>query len=223
LIRVEQKEERNPARMVKVVNGVFQVHYFKTDKKTYRLSNQTDKPKTIYIEHPVRRNWILSSDFAQPDYTTARFYRFRVELGGFENKEITVAENFGMMDRYNLSTLSPKDLEVFVVSRSIDNTTRSRLARLIDLRMKINNLTAQLQRLEKETEDISTDQERLRENIEALAKTAEARQLISRYIAKVNEQETRLEQIEAERKAAQTEKERLERELATEIKKFEVG
>jgi hypothetical protein len=223
LIRVEQKEDREPARMVKVVNGVFQVHYFKSDKKNYRLSNQTDKPKTIYVEHPVRKNWTLSPDFARPDYTTARFYRFRVELGPFENKEITVAENFGMMDKYNLTSLSPKDLEVFVVSRSIDDATRARLSKLIDLRMKINNMSAQLGELAKEREHISTDQARFRENIEALAKTAEAKQLIARYIAKANEQESRLEQIESERKRLQAENDRLERELATEIKNFEVN
>jgi hypothetical protein len=222
LIRVEEKEDREPARMVKVVNGVFQVHYFKTDKKAYRLSNQTDRPKFVYVEHPVRKNWILSPDFAKPDYTTARFYRFRVELAPFENKEITVAENFGMMDTYNLSSLSPKDLEVFVVSRSIDDATRARLAKLIDLRMQINQIGARLEGLATETASISADQERFRENIEALAKTSEAKQLIARYIAKANEQESRLEQIETERKAAQAEKERLERELATEIKNFEV-
>lgn len=52
--------------------------------------------------------------------------------------------------------------------------------------------------------------------------TAEAKALIARYIAKAGEQETRIEQIETERKAAQAEKERLERELAIEIKNFEV-
>ncbi len=223
LIRVEQKEDREPARMVKVVNGVFQVHYFKSDKRIYRLSNQADKQKTIYVEHPVRKSWTLSPDFAKPDYTTARYYRFRVELAPFENKEITVAENFGMMDKYNLTSLSPKDLEIFVASRSIDDATRSRLSKLIDLRIKINNIATKLGGLAKEAEDISTDQERFRENIEALAKTSEAKQLIARYIAKANEQESRLEQIEAERKSAQAEKERLERELATEIKNFEVG
>lgn len=222
LIRIEEKEDREPARMVKVVNGVFQVHYFKTDKKVYRLSNQTDRPKFVYVEHPVRKNWVLSPDFAKPDYTTARFYRFRVPLAAFENKEITVAENFGMMDTYNLSSLSPKDLEVFVISRSIDDSTRARLAKLIDLRMQINQIAVRLEGLATETASISTDQERFRENIEALAKTAEAKTLIARYIAKANEQETRLEQIETERKAAQAEKERLERELATEIKNFEV-
>jgi hypothetical protein len=206
-----------------VAGGVFQVHYFKTDKKIYHLANQTDKTKIVYIEHPVRPDWILSENYAKPDYTTARFYRFRVELQPFENKDVTVGENLGMMDKYDLATLSPKDLDLFVVSRYIDEATRARLAKLIDLRMRINQINARLQSAENEEEAITKDQERLRENIEALAKTAEAKQLIARYIAKANEQESRLEQMKAEREASTAEKDTLERELALEIKNFELG
>jgi len=222
LVRIEQKEDREPARLVKVINGVFQAHYFKSDKKIYHLTNQTERTRTVYIEHPVRQGWILSDLFAKPDYTTARFYRFRVELKPFESKEITVAENLGMMDKYNLTDLSPKDLDVFVSSKFIDEPTRARLAKLIDLRMKINQINAQLESSEAESEAITKDQERFRENIEALAKTPEAKQLIERYIAKANEQESRLEEITKSRQTMADEKDKLERELAIEIKNFEI-
>jgi len=222
LIAIEKKADREPAKLVKVVDGVFQIHYFRSDKKVYKLSNQTERPKTIYVEHPVRQNWILSDNFAKPDYTTARFYRFRIELAPFENKQITVAENQGMMDKYNLSSLSPKDLDVFVASRYIDETTRAKLAKLIDLRMKINRINAKLQSFEEEEKRISEDQTRLRENIEALAKTPEAKQLIARYIAKAGDQESQIEQMQKERQNLTTEKENLERELAIEIKNLEI-
>ena len=223
LVRVEQKEDREPAKLLKVVDGVFQVHYFKSGRKIYHLSNQTDRAKVVYIEHPVRKNWVLSDTAAKPDYTTARFYRFRVELQPFENKDVTVAENLGMMDKYQLYTLSPKDLDVFVSSRFIDDATRTRLAKLIDLRMQINRIDAKLESAEKETEEITKDQARFRENIEALTKTAEAKQLIARYIAKANDQETRLEQMHKDKQTMLEEKDKLERELAVEIKNFEIN
>jgi hypothetical protein len=222
LVRIEQKEDREPAKLVKVVSGVFQVHYFKSDRKIYKLSNQTDRSKIVYIEHPVRKGWILSDNFAKPDYTTARFYRFRVELKPFETKDVTVAENLGMMDKYALTSLSPKDLDMFVASKFIDEPTRTRLAKLIELRMQINQINARLAKADEENKSITKDQERFRENIEALAKTPEAKQLIARYIAKANEQESRLEQITKDRETMASEKERLERELAVEIKNFEI-
>ncbi len=222
LARVEKKQDREPAKLIKIVDGVFQLHYFRTDKKIYHLSNQTDRAKIVYVEHPVRQNWIMSDTSAKPDYTTARFYRFRLELAPFENKQIAVAENLGMMDKYALTSLSPKDLDVFVAGRFIDDATRTKLAKLIDLRMRINQINTRLQTFETEEERISDDQKRLRENIEALAKTPEAKQLIERYIAKANEQESQLETMQKERQAISAEKEKLERELAIEIKNLEI-
>ena len=198
------------------------MHYFKTEKSLYKISNQTDRTKVVYIEHPVRKDWVLSENYAKPDYTTARFYRFRVELKPFENREITVGENLGMMDKYGLSTLSPKDLDLFLAARVIDDATRAKMSKLIDLRMQINAIDAKLMSNEKETAEITKDQERFRENIESLAKTPDAKQLIVRYIAKANDQESRLEQITKDKQTLIADKDRLERELAVEIKNFEI-
>lgn len=88
--------------------------------------------------------------------------------------------------------------------------------------MKINDINARLEASSKESEEITTDQERFRENIEALAKTPDAKQLIARYIAKANTQESRLEQITTDKRALEAERINLERELALEIKNFEI-
>jgi len=88
--------------------------------------------------------------------------------------------------------------------------------------MKVNLINEKMARAEKETEEITKDQERFRENIEALAKTPDAKQLIARYIAKANDQESRLEQINREKQTMAAEKDNLERELAVEIKNLEV-
>lgn len=223
LVTVENKQDSEPAKIVKVVNGVLQVHYFRSDKKIYKLTNQTDRKKIIYIEHPVRPGWTLSeTTSAKPDYTTGRYYRFRAELEPFGKQEVTVAENQGLMDSYSLSTLSSDQLDLFVSRRYIEDSTRLKMAKLIDLRMQINVIENKLSAFEDEIEKIEEDQKRLRENIEALAKTVEAKTLIARYIAKANDQETRLEQIEKERANLATQKSKLEGELAKEIINFQI-
>ena len=73
-----------------------------------------------------------------------------------------------------------------------------------------------------EVEKIEEDQKRLRENIEALAKTPEAKTLIARYIAKAGEQETRLEEIEKERRSLADQKVQLAAQQAAEIRNFEI-
>lgn len=222
--RVTTKTETDlrPVQLIKVVDGVFQAHYFRQDAKTYSISNQTDRTKTIYVEHPVRNKWGLAEGSATPETITDRYYRFRVELKPFETVLLPVVEQQGQMDAYRLSSFSRDQLDLFVTRRYIDEPTRQRLERLIELRSQVNQLNVKLAALETDERRIADDQKRLRENIEALAKTPEAKTLISRYIAKANEQESRLEQIENERKEMLAEKDRLERDLAAEIRNFEV-
>lgn len=222
-IRVRNNQNREPAKIVKVVNGVFQVHYFQTSEKVYQVSNQTERPKVLYLEYPIQDGWELSSDSPRPDYTTQRYYRFRVELKPLEEKELKITVRQPLMDNYQLTALSKTDLQLFVTQRYINDETRARLEKLIDLRIKISEIQNKLDSFDDEVEKIEDDQKRLRENIEALSKTPEAKTLITRYIAKANEQETRLEEMEKERRNLDSEQTRLESELTSEIRAFTIS
>ena len=126
------------------------------------------------------------------------------------------------MDSYGLNNITRNQLNLFISRRYIDDTIRAKLEKLINLRSQINQIIVTLKRLDDEVGRIVADQKRLRENIESLAKTAEAKGLIALYIAKAGEQETRLEEMEKERKSLFADKERLESELAGEIRNFEI-
>ncbi len=198
-ISVESTGDTRPAQLIKTVNGVFQVHYFKIEKKTYCLTNQTDREKIIYVEHPVRKGWGLSDETAKPEIVTDKFYRFLILLKPFEKNEFQVSERQGLMDSYSLSNFTGDQLKLFIAKQYIDDTTKAKLERLIDIRSQIAETDRKLASFDEEVEKIEADQKRLRENIEALSKTPEAKALIERYIAKANEQETRLEEMDKER------------------------
>ncbi len=221
-VRVRNTQDREPAKIVKVVNGVFQVHYFRTSEKLYQISNQTERAKVLYIEFPIQDGWILSEDSPKPDYTTQRYYRFRVELKGLEEKELKISVRQPLMDNYQLTSLSKTDLQLFVSQRYINEETRAKFEKLIDLRTKIAEIENKINSFDDEVEKIEADQKRLRENIEALSKTPEAKTLIARYIAKAGEQETRLENMDKERKTLESEQTRLQSELANEIRAFTI-
>ena len=221
-VRVRNQQDREPAKIVKVVNGVFQIHYFKTAEKLYQISNQTGRPKVLYIEYPVQDGWTLSDDSPKPDYITQRYYRFRVELKPLEETELKINVRQPLMDSYELTKLSKTDIQLFVAQRYVKEETRQKLEKLINLRARINEIEARLESFDNEAGKIEADQKRLRENIEALTKTPEAKTLITRYITKANEQETRLEEMEKERKTLQAEQQNLQSELAKEIRLFTI-
>lgn len=115
----------------------------------------------------------------------------------------------GLADNYQLTTLSKAQLQLLVSQCYINEAPSAKLEKLIAIG---TNIAA-----------IEANQQRLRENIEALSKTPETETLIARYIAKASEQKTRLEEMEKERKTLETEKIKLESELANEIRAFTIS
>ncbi len=213
LVNARAKEDREPTFLVRVVNGVFQAHYYQTSEKTYTLVNQTDKPRVVYIEHPVHPDWELTSNTPKPDGKSASYYRFRVPLGPDGKVALPVKERRALMDAYALQNFSRQDLELFISRRYIDATTRDVLEKIIDLKSRMAATEARIQTIDKEVTEISADQQRLRDNIKALTATAEAKQLITRYVSKADTQETRLDQLNKEKRASQEERVRLQAEL----------
>jgi hypothetical protein len=213
LVNVRTKEDRAPTFMVRVVNGVFQAHYHQTTKKIYVLTNQTDKPRVVYVEHPFREGWVLSEDTQKPEGKSARYYRFRIALAPHEKVELPVTERRALMDTYALHNFSRQDLELFISRRYIDAATRTILEKIIDLKTQMATTSSRIEAINGEVEEIGEDQQRLRDNIKALTATAEARQLISRYVAKADSQETRLEQLNKEKQELNGNLSRLQEEL----------
>lgn len=218
LVSVRVKEDRAPAFLVRTINGVFQAHYHQTTQKVYTLTNQTDKPRVVVIEHPVRQDWALADDTRKPDSKTGRYYRFRIQLGPHEKVELPVTERQALMDTYALLNFSRPDLELFITRNYIDATTRAALEKILDLKSRMTATDARIEAIGKEVEEIGEDQGRLRDNIKALTATAEARQLITRYVSKADTQETRLEQLNKEKQTLNEEAARLQGELEAVIR-----
>jgi organic radical activating enzyme len=223
LATVRLKEDRAPTFLIKVVGGVFQAHYYRTNEKIYKFTNQTDRARIIFVEHPIRQGWELTDKTRKPDSKTARFYRFRLPLEAHQTIELPVVERQALMDSYALVNFTRADLELFIARNYIDAQTRAALENLIDIKTRIASVDARLYAINKEVEEISEDQERLRENIKALTATAEAKQLIARYVAKADTQESRIEQLTKDRKAASDERARLQAELDAAIRSLDIN
>jgi len=222
LVSAKTKADRSPVFLVKALNGVFQAHYYETSAKTYTLTNQTDKPRIVFVQHPMRQGWKLSDKGSQPDSHTANSYRFRVSLKAHETIALPVSERRELMDTYDVASFGREQLELFVRLSYIDEAARAQLEKIIALRDRLAATDTQLHSIDRETSEIGQDQQRLRDNIKALTATAEARQLITRYIAKAGEQETRLEQLTKDKQTAAGERIRLQEELAKMIRDLTV-
>lgn len=214
LITVRAEVEDAPVHTVRIVNGTLYANRYHREKKIYKLKNQTDRARTVYVEHPFRPYWELDSKLTpEPDGKTRNFYRFRVELGPNETRDFVVSERENGAETYALSNVTPDLIQLFVSRRFIDESTRAALQKILDIKARLAQANARAETVEREMAEIAADQKRLRENIEALNSTAEARQLITRYVQKADQQETRLEQLTKDKQTLSQERLNLQTQL----------
>ncbi|HVF43398.1 MAG TPA: carboxypeptidase regulatory-like domain-containing protein [Pyrinomonadaceae bacterium] len=214
LVTVREEIEDAPVHTVQIVNGTLYANRYHREKKVYTLRNQTVRPRTVYVEHPFRQNWELDRKLTpEPDGKTRTAYRFRVELGPNETRDFVVSERENGAETYALSNVTPDLIQLFVTRRYIDPATRDALQNILDLKARLAQANARSEAVDKEMAEIAADQKRLRENIGALNSTAEARQLITRYVQKADQQETRLEQLTKDKQALLEERARLQTQL----------
>jgi Carboxypeptidase regulatory-like domain len=220
LVNVHDEQDRTPSYLLRAVNGVVQAHYYDTRKKTYTLVNQTERPRTVYLEYPIDADddWELSGNTPKPETRTAKYYRFRVELAAHQKLDFPITERQERMESYALSDFSREQLKLFVERKYIDDKTRAVLEQLLDLKSRIAATETRIQEMDRESAEIAQDQSRLRDNIKALTATAEAKQLITRYVSKADTQETRLEQLNKEKQVVIEERVQLHRQLETLIR-----
>jgi len=214
LITVREEIDNAPVHTVRIANGTLYANRYHREKKVYTLRNQTERPRTVYVEHPFRANWQLDTKLTPPpDGKTRTSYRFRVELGPNETRDFVVSERENGAETYSLSNVTPDLIQLFVTRRYIDEATRAVLQNIVDIKARLAQADARADAVEREMEEIAADQKRLRENIGALNSTAEARQLITRYVQKADQQETRLEQLTRDKQALSEERARLQTQL----------
>jgi hypothetical protein len=222
LVIASNKSGNSRVGLVSASNGAMHLTFYQTDIKSYKLVNQTDKLRVVYVEHPRRTGWELSKEMPNPTDTTQNFYRFRVEVPPHENKELTVSERRTYAEQYQISDLETTVVDAWTASGYLDGALLDSIKKIMDVKSRAEAQEDRVTAIGEEKKRIAEDQARLRENIRALKDTAEAKQLIARYVSKADQQESRLEQLTAEENAARAEQQRLEVELNAMVQQLSI-
>jgi hypothetical protein len=220
-VSVKEDEEDQKAYRAEIINGSFKLHYKQTKKTVYTLNNLTDRPKTVYIEHPYDKEeeWQLVKA-AFPVETTEQYYRFKVVVAPKAATQFSVAEELPEYRAYLLTNITTNDIQVFVKSNYLTPEKEKALAGVTDLKTQISQLEKDLSEKRADIKSIAEDQKRMRENLSALGKTEEEKQLVQRYVAKLAQGEDQLEKLRQEEKKLQEEKNNLQRQLDERVKKL---
>ncbi len=202
-ITTNRKSDRQRVERVEIHRGVLRMHRKVVEKKTYTIRNNSQKARTVVVEHPVRNGWELV-ETAEPEESSSSYHRFKLEAKPKTTTELVVREENPQQTIYALTNITPEQIALWVRQRSIDREIEQALARIVAKKNEINDLNQKIAALETEQTEIFNDQNRVRENLRRMGRTPEEANLRQRYIRQLEQQENRLAALRAERARLQS-------------------
>jgi len=220
-LSVKENEANERAYLTQFINGDLRVHYRQSKETVYTLSNVTERAKTVYVEHPYGKNskWQLVKT-AKPVETTEQFYRFKVSVPPNASTQLVVTEELPEVTTFALSNVTSNDIEIYVKQNYLTPQMKQALESVVQLKSQISSLNRQVVEKQAEINMIFKDQERMRDNLKALGKSDEEKQLVQRYVGKIAQGEDQLERLRQEEKKLVEERGALQRQLDERVRKL---
>jgi hypothetical protein len=196
-VESQQRDERRVISRVIVQRGVVVEHREQRTRRVYTIRNNDTTDRTVVIEHPTRPGWTLA-DGLPPAETSAAAYRFKVAAPAARTTTLTVEEKQPLQDRYEVAALTDDQFNLLLRDTGDDQTMKQALAPILAKKASVASLTADLQRQEKEIQQISADEQRIRENLGAVNDKADGKKLVKRYAAQLTASEDRIDALRQE-------------------------
>ncbi|RKG74635.1 hypothetical protein [Corallococcus terminator] len=210
-VSVDDNQEDGPVFRAQLNRGTLVTEFFHQRRTKYLVRNKAKRAQTLYVEHP-RTGWDLK-DTDAPAETTDGFWRFKRELAPGASDTLTVTERTKGQRQYHIGSLELVQVAYFLDARFIDARVAQVLRDVVALREKLAQFTRDTQRLSEERTQLFNDQERIRSNIDSLQSGASQRELVERFVTKLNTQEDRLEAIGGELERIEKERVRLQEDV----------
>ena len=213
-VLVDAKSDPSPRRVsrVRVRDGVVTEDREERVSWTYRVRNANSTTTTLIIEHAMRSGWKLA-DGQKPAESTADTHRFRVVVEPKGETTLVVRDVMQISSRVSLTDVNEAWLAVLAQGGLPVSSLQAALKPLLDKRAELAVIERQLASLQQKRDEITRDQERLRENMKALRGSAEEKQLLQRYTRQLDDEETQLDTLKKDLAAATAARDKARGEL----------
>jgi hypothetical protein len=214
-VHVDVKGEMVPTRVtrVQINRGVIIQTTAEHQTQTYSARNEDAEPRVLVVEHPARAGWSLGGTTMKPAETTAAWHRFRVRVEPKSTATFTVEETRPVLTQVMVSSVTSDHIALWIREKAISPALETALREVITRKNAIAGVAAQIAAQQSQIDEIARDQQRIRENMKSLTRSAEERALLQRYVRQLDEQENRLETLRKEVQTLTAERQRLDAEL----------
>jgi hypothetical protein len=197
-VKHEEESSEKPYSRVKIAKGVMVLtkEERRTDKFDVRNADKTSR--IVVLEYPAQQGWELTKDAPKPEESSPSFYRFRLPVEAGKTAQLTVGSVHPDETQYALTNLNPDEVVLLSRQQRITPAMQQVFDKVLSQKSKIAELDQELNQRRQESDQISADQARIRENMKALKGTAEEKALLQRYTGELNSQEDRLAALRKE-------------------------
>ncbi|HEX5000526.1 MAG TPA: hypothetical protein VFY29_20050, partial [Terriglobia bacterium] len=220
-IQVAAKPKSSPETTVRITAAKGVVTLFKESllTTTYEIRNKGTQPKTLIVEH-ARTGARRLNDETEPWETTDNYYRFRVKLAPGETTELTPREIVSRSTQIRVGGLTREQFAATFSNSETPQALRESIGAIIDLQERVATLTRERTEVEAKIARLFPDQNRMRNNLNALRSTAEEQALRSRYLGELTRQEDEIAALRARSDALEQEVVAAQADLADRIEQL---
>lgn len=187
---------------------------------TYTIRNIDNRAKTLIIEHPLRPGYKLLGQ-QKPVETTATMQRFSVALKPAASETFVVKEDFVHDEFISISSSTPDAVLAIAANRVISANAKQQLERIAAQKRQIADADRAIAGAEQRIQSLSTDQDRLRQNISSLNSIAGQQDVVQRYARDLAAREQQIVALRDQAAEQRTKKSALESDLNAMLEKLE--
>lgn len=197
-IKYSDESLQMPMSRIRIAKGTVQITRKEHKTSKIAIRNADSEPRQVIVEYPAEEDWKLSPKTQQPEESTESYHRFRVKVDAQKTAELKIESDHSLDDSFALNSLDSERVDLIVQQKGMTPTLQTAFDRILQQKEKIGAISAQIADCRRESDQISSDQNRVRENMKALKGSSEERALIQRYVGQLDVQESRIATLRKE-------------------------
>lgn len=178
----------------------------------YTIENKNNEEINLVIEHPKNSMYELV-DTPKPTEETENYYRWKSGVKGKTQTKFEVKQRRVISYSEEIRHLSLNTLEWYLNEKKIGKQDYEWMKRIIELQASINERRNRIAKMDEEYNRIFVDQERIRQNIQALHTEGKEGAMRLKYVETLGKQEERLNEILQLKEKINKEIEKIEDEI----------
>jgi len=219
-VKYSDESSEKPFSRIVIAKGVMMLTKEQRKINKFSIRNADTDSRQVVLEYPLEQGWKLAPGTPQPEESTESFQRFRVPVEAGKTAELTVEAVHPEETRYELTNLDDDEVKLLVEQQRVTPAMQQAFDRILKQQEKIGEIAQKIADRKRESDQITADQGRIRENMKALKGSSEEKALLQRYVGQLDSQESRLatlrketEELNAQHNAARAELERIVMEV----------